>query len=165
MTKLSDRAINVISDIEFKGKYYFTKKDIKKHFTSDKQMYDFIYNQRKNGRIIKLNKDKYFLIPIKARHKKWTDNPFVVSDEIMNGVDYYIGGWYAVKYWEFTDQIPLQVDIYSKNKFGKMNIMNKRYVFHRTTMSRLKKGVKKKIEGHQFIILSKEETKKWFLDR
>ena len=165
MTNLSKRAVKVISDLEFQQKYYFTKKDVRKHFDSDKQLVDFIYNQRKNKRILKLNKDKYFLIPIKARYNVWTDNPFIVADEIMNGKNYYIGGWSASKYWKLTDQIPMQIDIYSPNKFGKMKVMNKRYVFHRIRIEALKKGIKKKIEDHQFIILKKSEAEKWKLNK
>jgi len=161
MVRLSERAVRVISDLEFQGKYYFTKDDIRKHFDNEKQLYDFIYNQRKNLRIIKLNKDKYFLVPIKARHNVWTDNPLIVADEIMNGEEYYIGGWYAAKYWKLTDQVPMQVDVYSPNKYGKTKIMNKRYVFHRIRGEALKKGVRKKIDGHSFIILKKVESEKW----
>ena len=165
MTKLSDRAITVISDLEFQQKYYFKKSDIRKHFTGDKQLYDFIYNQRKNGRIIKLNKDKYFLVPIKARYRKWTDHPLVVADEIMNGKDYYVGGWYAAYYLKMTDQIPMQVDIYSPNKYGKQRIMNKRYVFHRIRKEALQKGIKQNVQGHQVIILKKSEAKAWLSKR
>jgi predicted transcriptional regulator of viral defense system len=165
MVRLSDRAINVISDLEFQEKYYFTKKDIEKHFENKKQLYDFIYNQRKNKRIIKLNKDKYFLVPIKARYRAWTDHPLIIADEIMNGENYYVGGWYACKYWELTDQVPMQVDIYSPNKFGKIKIFNKRFVFHRIRLDALKKGIKKKIGNHQFIILKKDKTKKWMLKK
>lgn len=161
MTRLSKRAIKVISDLEFQEKYYFTKEDIRKHFDNKKQLYDFIHNQKKNLRIIKLNKDKYFLIPIKARYNVWTDNPLIVADEIMNREDYYIGGWYAAHYWGLTDQVPMQVDIYSPNKYGKMKVMNKRYVFHRIRREALKKGVERKIDGHTFIILKKSEAKKW----
>jgi len=165
MTNLSDKAITIISDLEFKEKYYFRKDDIRKHFDSNKQLYDFIYNQRKNNRVIKLNKDKYFLVPIKARYRTWTDHPLIVADEIMNGKEYYIGGWYASKYWKLTEQVPMQIDIYSPNKYGKMKIMNKRYVFHRIRPEALKKGVKKKIEEHQFIILKKSEAEKWILNK
>ncbi len=161
MVKLSDRAISVISDLEFQDKYYFTKDDIVKHFENKKQLYNFIYNQRKNKRIIKLNKNKYFLVPIKARYRVWTDNPLIVADEIMNGKNYYIGGWYACKYWGLTDQVPMQIDIYSHNKYGKVKILNKRYVFHRIRSEALKKNVKKSIKGHSFKILKKLEAKKW----
>ena len=165
MTKLSDRAITVISDLEFQEKYYFTKEDIRKHFTSDKQLYDFIYNQRKNKRIIKLNKTKYFLVPIKARYRVWTDHPIIVADEIMNGKDYYIGGWYALNYWKLTDQVAMQIDIYSPNKFGKTKILNKRYVFHKIRKEALNKATKRKINGHDFFIIKKLEAKKWISEK
>lgn len=161
MVSLSDKAIDVISDLEYQKKYYFTKDDIREHFVNDKQLYNFIYNQRKNGRVIKLNKDKYFLIPIKARKRKWTDHPLIVADEIMNKDDYFVGGWYAAHYWGLTDQIPTQMDIFSPKKYGKMNVMNKRYVFHRIKPISLKKKCKQKIGKHSFFILKKSETEKW----
>lgn len=165
MTKLSDKAITVISDLEFREKHYFAKADIRAHFTSDKQLYDFIYNQRKNGRIIKLSKDKYFLVPIKARTRKWTDHPLIVADEMMGGEDYYVGGWYAAKQWRLTDQVPMQIDIYTTKRHGKTKVMNKRYVFHRIRPQALKRGVKKAVQGHPYSILSKEEAKKWYSRR
>ena len=163
MVRLSERAINIISELEFNKNYYFTRKDIKRFFDNDKQLTNFIYNQRKNKRIIKLNKYKYFLIPIKARSKVWTDNPLIVADELMNSKNYYVGGWYAAKYWSLTDQIPMQIDIFSPNKFGKAKILNKRYVFHRIRKEALTKAILQEIEGHTFFILSKDETKKWLL--
>ncbi|MFH1317012.1 MAG: hypothetical protein ABII01_05830 [Candidatus Woesearchaeota archaeon] len=162
MVRLSERAIKVISDLEFQEKYYFTRNDVKKHFDSDKQLSDFIYNQKKNGRIIKLNRNKYFLVPIKARTGKWTDHPIIVADEIMNSHDYYIGSWYAAHYWGLTDQVAMQIDIYTTKRQGKTKILNKRYVFHRIRKESLKKGVIRKIRNHPFIILNKKEMRKWF---
>lgn len=161
MVRLSDKAISVISNLEFKNKYYFKKKDIEQHFDNKKQLYDFIYNQRKNNRIIKLNKDKYFLVPIKARHRAWTDHPLIIAHEIMDGKDYYVGGWYAAHYWGLTEQVPMQVDIYSPNKYGKARILNKRFVFHRIRREALKKRTKIKISGKEIFIIKKIVAEKW----
>ncbi|MBN2881324.1 hypothetical protein JXM83_04705 [Candidatus Woesearchaeota archaeon] len=165
MVRLSERAIKVISDLEFQEKYYFTREDIEKHFDDKKQLSNFIHIQMKSGRVVKLNRDKYFLIPIKARTGKWTDHPLIVADEMMNGKDYYVGGWYAAKYWSFTDQIPMQIDIYTTKRNGRINILNKRYVFHRVRLESLKKAVSQKVKEHNFKILNKEDSKKWYSER
>jgi len=165
MKGLSNKEIQVISDIEFRKKYYFTTSDITKHFANKKQRINTIYSLRKKGRIIKLNKTKFFLVPIKARFGKWTDFPAIIADEIMNGSDYFIGGWYAANYWDFTDQVPMQVDVYSTRKQGRTKILNTRFIFHRTTKKRIKKSVVKKIKDHKFRILNKKETEKWMESR
>jgi len=101
------------------------------------------------------------LVPIKARYGTWTDHPLIVANEIMDGEKYYIGGWYAAYYWKLTDQVPMQVDIYTTRRQGKTNILNTRFVFHRTTKKNIKKAVTKKIGEHNFRIMSKENSKKW----
>ena len=70
-------------------------------------------------RIIKINRQKYYLIPIRARTGKWTDNPHVVADEIFDGKSYFIGGWAAANYWKLTDQIPMQFDIWTTKRQGR----------------------------------------------
>jgi len=161
MKGISKKEIKIISDLEFKKTYYFTTSDIKNHFENKRQMINTIYILRKKGRIIKINKTKYFLVPIKARTGKWTDDPFIITDEICNGKDYLIGGWSAANYWKLTDQIPMQIDIYTTRRQGKIKILNTRLVFHRTTKKRIENAVTKKIGEHNFRIQNKKDTKKW----
>lgn len=166
MKGLSKKEIEVISDLEFNKKYYFTREDIQSHFINKKQMINSLYNLTKKSRIIRLNKDKYFLVPIKARTGKWTDNPEIIADEICNSRDYYIGGWYAANYWGLTEQIPMQIDIWTTRRQGKFKILNTRFVFHRTTKKDIeKKAVTEKIENHSFKIMNENYSKKWMKSR
>jgi len=153
--------IKVVADLEFRKKQYFTTDDIEKHFANNKQMINTIYTLRKKGRIVKLSKKKYFLIPIKARKGKWTDDPFTIADEMFDGKNYFIGGWAAANFWRLTDQIPLQIDIYTTQRQGKINILNNRFVFHRTTKNKVNKSITKKSSEHDFKIISKKEAEKW----
>ena len=91
MKGLSKKEIEIVSDLEFRKKYYFTNKDIAKFFKNETERRNIIYNLKKKGRIIKINRSKYYLIPIKARSGKWQDHPFIAIDEICNGKDYFIG--------------------------------------------------------------------------
>jgi len=165
MKGISKKEIKVISDLEFNRKYYFTNSDIKNHFENKRQMTNTIYLLRKKGRIIKLNKNKYFLVPIKAKTGKWTDDPFIITDEICDGKDYFIGGWAAANYWKITDQIPMQIDVYTTRRQGKIKILNTRIVFHRTTKKRIGNAVTEKIGEHNFKIQNKGNTKKWMKSR
>ncbi|MBI4175888.1 MAG: hypothetical protein HY518_01680, partial [Candidatus Aenigmarchaeota archaeon] len=73
MKGLSKTEIAAIADLEFRQKYYFTKEDITSHFRNKRQIINTIYALKKKGRIVPLNKNKYFLVPIKARAGRWTD--------------------------------------------------------------------------------------------
>ena len=165
MKGLSKTEMQVVANLEFSGKYYFSRENIANLFKNKRQMTNILYTLRKKGRIHALNKNKYFLVPVKARTGKWVDNPLIIADEMLDGKGYYVGGWYAVSYWRLTDQIPFQVDIHTTKRQGKVTIMNTRFVFHRTTKKNLRKAVLQKIENHQFLILDKEQTKKWMTSK
>ena len=165
MKGLSKKEVEIISDLEFRRKYYFTRGNIASHFKNKKQLINTIYNLAKKGRIIRLSKNKYFLIPIKARTGKWTDDPFILIDEICDGENYFIGGWAAANYWRLTEQIPMQTDVYTTRRQGKFGILNNRIVFHRTTKKNLEKSVTKNSGRHSFRILSKEASKVWMKSR
>lgn len=162
MKGLSKKEIEAVSDLEFGKKYYFTAEDIKSHFNNKKQMTNIIYTLRKKGRIMKISKSKYFLVPIKARTGRWLDNPAIVADEMFDGENYYIGGWYAANYWRLTDQIPMQIDIYTTKRQGKTRMFNIRFAFHRTTKKSIaKESTVQEAGGHKFKIIKKEHSIEW----
>jgi predicted transcriptional regulator of viral defense system len=165
MDGISKIQIKVIADLEFRKKYYFTIDDIKDLFKDQRQRINALYSLKKKGRIVKLNKKKYFLVPIKARTGSWTDNPFIIADELFDGKDYFIVGWYAAYYWKLTDQVPMQVDINTTRRQGKITLLNMRWVFHRTSKKRIKEAIVQTVEGHPFWIMSKEQTAKWLKSR
>jgi len=158
---ISNKEVKIIAELEFNEKRYFKRSDIKYLFKNKKEMINTIYRLVKKHRIVRLNKDKYYLVPIKARIGMWTDDPFVIIDETMEGKDYFIGGWGAANYWRLTDQVPFRYDIYTTRRQGRYKILGVTIVFHRTTKSNLKKAVVKKINNHNFYILNKQEMKKW----
>lgn len=157
--------MEAISYLEFEKKYFFTRNEVRQFFESEQQISDFIHGLKVKARILKINRTKYYLIPIKAKSGSWSENDFIIADEICNGKDYFIGGWAAANYWRLTDQIPMQVDIYTTRRQGKYKIMNMRFVFHRSSKKKVSKGVKKDIEGHPFIIIAKEKSIQWLKKR
>lgn len=165
MEGISKKEMEIIANLEFEQRYFFTRSDIRKFFEIDQHLSDFIFGLKKKGRIIRINREKYYLIPIKARSGAWSEHPFIVADEICNSKNYVIGGWAAAKYWKLTEQVPAQIDIYTTKRQGTYKIMNMRFVFHRTTSQKIDNGIKKSIENHQFIIIPKEKAKQWHKKR
>lgn len=158
---LSSKEVSIISWLEFYQKYFFISKEINFFFDNKRALYRIIGKLLKKKRIIKLNRNKYYLISIKARTGKWSEHEFIMIDELCNSGKYYIGGWGAANYWRLTDQIPSWIDVYTTNKQGKKIIGNTRIIFHRVRSVVKDKYITKKIKGHEFKILKRGETKKW----
>lgn len=165
MRGLSNQEIKIIAELEFYQKYYFTKEDIKHHFDNPKEIKDFIYHLRKKARIVRINRSKYYLVPIKAKSGKWSDDPFIITDQICDGKDYFIGGWAAANYWHLTEQVPMRIDVYTTRRQGKTKILSNIFVFHRTSKKRISEAVTQKIGNRTFRIIPKEKTEEWMKSR
>ena len=166
MKGLSKKEVEVISALEFDKKYYFTRDNISHHFQKEAHLRHTIHKLLKKERIISLNKNKYYLIPIKARRGKWADDSFIIADEIFNGKNYFIGGWAAANYWRLTDQLPMKIEVYTTKRQGVSKILNTTFIFRRTTQKRIDaSAISEKIGEHTFKIINKEESKKWYKQR
>ena len=158
---LSEQEVRVIADLEFREKRFFTREDVKHHFDSISKISYFIHRLKTKKRIVKLNRNKYYLIPFQSRTGRWSEEAFIIADEMMNSKNYYLGGWTSAYYWKLTDQVPMKIEIYTNKRGGFAKILTETFIFKKTTQKRITNSVTKKIKGHQFKILSKSESKKW----
>ena|SRR3989338_4025567 len=161
MKGLSNKEIEAVSFLELNEKSFFTKSDIKKFFKNQNTLKFYISKLMGKKRIIKINKNKYYLVPVKAYQNKWSENPFIVIDEMFNGKNYYIGGYAAAHYWGLIDQIPRQIEVYCTNRQGKTKIFESQIVFKRTRQKNLTGFEEQKAKSHPFRIASKEKVKEW----
>ncbi|GBE54180.1 MAG TPA: hypothetical protein ENH28_03395 [Euryarchaeota archaeon] len=159
MKGLSSKEIEVVSYLELNEMFFFTRENISKFFKSENEMNVYIHRLRKKGRIIKLNRMKYYLIPVRAYKGYRTEHPFIIIDEIFNGKDYFIGGMAAAHYWGFINQIPTAIEVYCTKKQGKKEIFNFTIIFKR--VRKLHGSVIEEIKGHLFFIASREKVRKW----
>lgn len=164
MKGISRKEIDMISVLELKEKFFFTREDIRQFFRNDNEMNVYIHRLKKKGRIIRINKAKYYLIPVRAFRGYWSEHPFIVIDEIFNGKDYYISGMAAAHYWGLIDQIPAQIEVCCTKKQGKRKIFNFTIIFRRVRSLNAKNFVKQKIKGHDFNIITKKEIE-WQISR
>ena len=161
MEGLSSKEMGIVSWLEFYDKYFFSSSEIDKFAKNKTQRYNFIKHLVKKKRIIKLNRDRYYLITTKAKSGSWAEHSFILADEACGGKDYSIGGWAAANYWHLTDQIPMQIDVYTTKRQGILRVLNTRIVFHRTTKRRVSSVFVGKIADHTFRIEKHEASKKW----
>src|SRR3989344_5559628 len=158
---LSVKELRFISKLELKGKYFFTRDEIKSNFTNANEMNVYLHRLKNKKRIIKLNKTKYFLIPIRAVNSNWSENPFILIDEIMNNKDYCVVGKAAAYYWKLIDQIPRGYDVYNIKRHVTMDIFHTKINFKKRRKKNFPKFEERTIYNHKFIIATKEEAKKW----
>lgn len=161
MKGISGKEIKIVSYLELNKKRFFTRKDVKKFFKNENEMNVYIHRMKTKGRITKINKNKYYLIPIQAFEGKWTEHPFIIIDEIFNGKNYYIGGKSAAHYWGLIDQIPTEIDVYSENRQGKKTILSVKICFKRIRKNNMIIPEARKIKEHTFLIAPKKVSKKW----
>lgn len=165
MEGISKKEIDIVSMLELNEKTFFTRKDIKRFFRNDNEMNVYIHRLKKKGRIIKLSKRKYYLIPVRAFKGHWSDHPFIVVDEIFNGKDYFITGMAAAHYWGLIEQIPTQIEVHCTKKQGVKRIFNFTIIFKRIRSLSTKDFVVRKIKGHNFLIASRKKVEKWLKSR
>lgn len=156
---LSEKEIGFISKLELKQQYFFTREGIFANFKTANEMNVYLHRLKNKGRIIKLNKKKYFLIPIKAVNSKWTEHPFIIIDEMMDSKDYCIAGKAAAHYWHLIEQLPSEFEVHNKRIHKKAVIFNARINFKKKR--KIPDCIERKIYGHKFIIASKKEAQKW----
>jgi predicted transcriptional regulator of viral defense system len=161
IASLSKKEIEVIAELEFDQKYYFNRTDIRHHFETESKLRYTIHRLISKKRIISINKNKYYLIPIKAKKGRWSDDSFIIADEIFNGKDYYIGGWSAANYWKLSEQVPMIIEIYTNKRNGRATILNTKFIFKKTTQNRINNAVTRKTRAHTFRILDENNTKQW----
>lgn len=165
MEAFSRKEVELITELEYLHKAFFTSENVDKIAKDKTQRYNLIKSLLRKKKIVKLNQTKYYLIPFKAKYGSWSEHPLIVADEVCNGKDYFIGGWGAAHHWGLTDQLPMQVDIYTIRRQGKLKILNTRLVFHRTTKKRVEHAIVEKEGEHPFRIMKKEEVEKWIRSR
>ena len=161
MEGLSRKEMEIVSWLEFYQRYFFSTSDVDRFATGKTQRYNIVKNLVRKKRVVKLSREKYYLVPIKAKSGSWVEHPFIIADEACEGECYFIGGWAAANYWRLSDQIPMQFDVYTTRRQGALRVLNTKFIFHRTTRRRVSSAVIKKIGKHKFRIERKEDIAQW----
>lgn len=161
MKGISGKEIEVISYLEMNDRFFFTREEIRRFFRNRNEIKAFMHRLKKKGRILRLNRDKYYLVPVKAFKGHWSEHPFIIIDEIMNGKNYYIGGKAAANYWGLIEQVPAQIEVYSTGKQGIVKVFGSMIIFRRARILKENDFAVRRIKNHSFLISTKRKARKW----
>ncbi len=165
MEGLSSKEIELVSYLELNEMFFFTRKEILRFFKNENELGVYLHRLKKKGRILKLTKEKYYLIPVRAFQGHWSEHPFIIIDEMFNGNDYVIRGMAAAHYWSLIEQIPTTIEVQCMNRQGERTIFNSTILFKRTRKNSLQRAVIRKVKGHSFRIAPMEDVVKWLNSR
>lgn len=119
----------------------------------------------RKGRLIRFQRGKYFLVPIKAPNQQWAPNEFVVASLWMGDVPYYVGYFTMYHYWGFTEQMPQTVYILNTKRNEKASIGNTAYKAMKVGLSRIYGFQEILIEGESIKVSDRERTLVDFIHR
>ncbi len=159
VNSLSGKEMEMVSYLELDNKRFFSRNDVERFFGSRNEMNVYMHRLMKKGRLVKINREKYYLVPMQAYHGKWSEHPFIVTDEMCNGKGYCIGGKSAAHYWGLIEQIPAETEVFSMTRQGNVVFFGFTIRFRR--VRKLPKHTKITIQRHSALIATKEESRKW----
>ncbi len=165
MQGLSGKELAAVSFLELNERFFFTRKDVQRFFGNYNELTVYLHRLRKKGRILKLNRSKYYLIPVKAFKGHWSEHPFILVDEILNGKDYFIAGYAAAHYWKLIDQIPARTEVYCTRAPAVKEFFHHTMVFKRLRKRGITGFERREMKGHGFNIAAKERVMEWLESR
>lgn len=137
---LSPNQEKLLSILEFKEKVFVTRKEIEEYIWDHIKVKDrnkLIYGMIKKQRLIKIMRNKYVVVPIRAINKDWAPNELEIVNFLMENNKYYFGLGTAFNLHNFSNQIPVKLIIFnSKYSFDK-KILNNSFKFIKIKKSRL----------------------------
>jgi len=163
MKGLSKKELEVVSFLEMNEKSFFAKEDVEQFFESKTSMNFTFHKLMEKKRVEKMNRNKYYLIPVRAFNNNWSEHPFIIADEIFNGKNYCIAGVAAAHYWGLIEQIPTKVEIWCTKKQGYKKVLGIEFIFKRRR--KIKGFVERSIKEHSFKILDKDKVREWLKSR
>jgi len=155
---LSKDELYLISRAEFEKQKLITTSFAQKLFPDKNKASRVLSFLTKKGRLLKIEKGKYVLVPIKAPNQQWMPNEFILASLWMGNAPYYIGYFTMYNYWGFTEQIPRTIFVLNTAKSRKTVIQGIRYEAVKIDQSKYYGVQKIKIEDQEVCISDKERT-------
>ena len=155
---LSKDELYLISRAEFEKQKLITTQFVQKLFPDKNKASRVLVFLTQKGRLIRIEKGKYILVPIKAPNQQWMPNEFVITDLWMGGTPYYIGYFTMYNYWGFTEQVPRTIFVLNTVKSCKKEISGIRYEAVKINPRKYYGIEKIKVEDQDVCISDKERT-------
>jgi len=149
----------LIFTLERKGRTVFTVDDARDLLdASDETLWKVLHKLTRKGRIQRVKRGIYTLVPAKAGYKpKWTEQAYIFLEDMLN--EYYVGYWTAMSHWNMTEQTPRTVFVATAQR--KRNFTyNDSVPIHFVTLNprKLYGWVYATAGGHRFRVSNPEKT-------
>ncbi len=155
---LSKDELYLISRAEYEKQKLITTQFAQKLFPDKNKASRVLVFLTRKGRLIRIEKGKYILVPIKAPNQQWMPSEFLVADLWMGNTPYYIGYFTMYNYWGFTEQIPRTIFVLNTKKSYKKEISGIRYEAVKINAKKYYGIEKIKVEDQEVCISDKERT-------
>lgn len=107
-------------------------------------------------RLLRFRKGFYLFAPMKAGPKgEWSENAFIVLDELMKGKPYYISFWSALNHYGLTEQIPRTVQVLATKRRRPFTFVGVRFQFIQT--KKLGEWQEEMIAQHKIKMATREQ--------
>ncbi|MEW5907910.1 MAG: type IV toxin-antitoxin system AbiEi family antitoxin, partial [Patescibacteria group bacterium] len=125
--------------------------------TDNKQAKKLLHDLVKKGWLKRIEKGKYFLIPLTAdATKPYTENQFLIASKLVD--PYYIGFWSMLHYYGYTEQLINTIFVVSPKRRKNLSISDINYKFVKTTPEKMFGLIKIEINSMPIKVSDKEKT-------
>lgn len=126
--------------------------------TSNQSVRHVLMDLTRKGRLQRIQRGKYLLVPEKAgRELYWAESPWVIVPHLIDV--YYVGFWTAMNYWGMTEQIPYTVFVATTKRKNSLKFGNQKFEFVTLSKKKFFGFVEQKASKTEtFNISSKEKT-------
>jgi predicted transcriptional regulator of viral defense system len=101
------RKIEILNTLAKKGESFTFTEGLKVSGLSVQSFKVLLFRMARDGRIEKVEKGKYIIIPLGAEKGRYTLNEFVIGSLLVN--PYCVAYWNALNFYGLTEQIPYTV--------------------------------------------------------
>ena len=141
------------------GKHFIIVKEILKNFKGNKDSLKIaLHRLEQKGKIERIEKGKYLIIPLGAEKGKYTLHEFVIGSTLIE--PYSIAYWSALNHYGLTEQIPTTVFLQTtaRKKSQNMSVFGIKYKIIKIKKPKYFGIRKERIEETQINITDKEKT-------
>jgi len=155
---LSTKEIDLISRLEFYGKYIYTKEEIISFCGSAKSASYLIKKLLEKDRLRKIVKNIYFFVPMKAPEGLWAGNEYLIAKALVKGANYYIGYSTAFNSYGFTDQVAQLIQVVNDKYSIRKTIFGVRYKLIKVLTNRIYGLETRKISNEDVVFPNRERA-------
>jgi predicted transcriptional regulator of viral defense system len=155
---LSKDELYLISRAEYEKQKLLTNEYARKVFGDPKKAANTLDKLKRKGRLIQIERGKYFVVPIKSPNQLWSPNEFITAKYWMGNTPYYLGYFGMYNYWGFTEQIPQTVFILNTGKSRTKIIGNIRYKAAKIGKNKYYGITRIRVDDEEICVSDKERT-------